>query len=141
MRLMLTDSATPLHVKFCLIALGFNEVDYEPYRIPTDFARVSKAFNKHLVKFITYPALCVEERVKLFDQARAFSDPATLVRTLDVFKMYDDHVDTGKIVEHIMADLSSALTVSAEVVAKQCSSGAEIKQKLFDTRVAAIQHK
>ena len=138
LRMRFITPNTVIHTRVCLAALGFNDADYDTCRIPTEYARISKAFNKHFEDLVNYKSKSTEDRVRLFDAVRAFSDPMLLYKVLNVLKVYDEYFPTREIMSAVINDLADAVTVIAEDVAQRCKTGAEIKQKLFTARVNAI---
>lgn len=138
MRLHKVKQTTPLFVRFCLVGGGFGANDYEICRVPTDLARVSKAFNTHVVDLFQYTVSTAEDRIRLFDATRAFSNINLLMDVVKVMGMYPEHLVPNDLEDRVLADLRAAMSVDAATIAASCKTGLEIKQKLFAARVAAM---
>ena len=126
----------PLHVRFVMLARGFAEGDYITCKIPTDLARISKAFNKHYDALWNYPFMTKAERLTFLMEFRALTDMKLLVEVLEAAKAWLDFKSWDDTVANINADVAKAKTVDAKAVAE--SNPTRVKDAIFEARLAAI---
>lgn len=135
---------TPLDVRFVVAARGFKGTDYELCRIPVELARVSDAFNTDFVELIMYATRDAATRLSTLTAFRAITDDAKLFKCMTVVSLYTNAVGVGApeawrdTVSLMKQDLAQIHTVDAAAIAATCKNGLEIKQKLFEARVAAM---
>lgn len=135
---------TPLDVRFVLSARGFKGTDYEICRIPTDLKRVSDAFNYEIADLITYTTLDATTRFSVLHAFRAITDDTKLFKCMAALRLYASaggkyEVDAVESTIYLMEqDLARIRSIDAAAIAATCTNGLEIKQKLFEARVAAM---
>lgn len=134
-------SHTPMHARFILAARGFRPEDYELCRIPTDLARASNAFNVNICKIWAYDEYDAPERLALLEAMRAINDDTLLTKCTDALILFSHMRDMLGNVLLMLRDLDRARSVDAAAIAAQYKNGTEIKQKIFEARVAAMGHK
>jgi tRNA nucleotidyltransferase/poly(A) polymerase len=136
-KLELVTSNHDLVTRFMLVGSGFKDDDYINCRIPTECAVAASAFNQSFAQFALYMAIGADRRIELFQRLRAFNDRRLLNRCLEGFAFYDPDY-APHIQEAVEADLERLETVDAAVIAASCATGAEVKAKLFQARVDAL---
>lgn len=133
------DDNEPLFVRFALVSWGFEDSDYERCRIPQEEAKVSKMFYRYSGQLMSYATRSAEERLDLLESFRALNDPDLLfacIRVLNYlhFDDTDHHVNSFMVI----ADLDRLDTIDATEIAASCKTGAEIKKKLREARLAVM---
>lgn len=134
-KLMLVHPHHDIVTRFALISSGFEDKDYDVCRVPNECAVVARAFNKNFVSFVLYPSQDAQKRLELLYGLHVFNNTNLLTRCLEVFRFYDNTSPTR---EYIVEDLQRLSTVDASVIAAACAKGAEVKEKLFEARLAVL---
>ena len=129
---------TPLHARFVIAARQFMPEDYDTCRIPTELARVSKAFNTNVCMLWAYDEFEAPERLTALEAMRAINDDTLLVKCVDALMLFHEMRDMISNVMLMGRDLKRIRSVDAAAIAATCKNGLEIKQKLFEARVAAM---
>lgn len=130
--------STPIHARFIIAARGFSTTDYELCRIPSHLARASRVFNASIDKLWSYNQLDAETRLMLLEATRAISDDALLFECTDALLLFNHERDMISNVLLMIRDLERIRSIDAAAIAATCNNGLEIKQKLFEARVAAM---
>lgn len=128
------ESGHTLAERFTMIADGFNDDDYDRCRIPTDCADLARAFNRNFAKLVTYPSQSAKSRLELLYNVRYFSRPNLFESCIQVLITYNTST-----ISYIAEDLVKLGKINAREIAEKYSSGGEIKQALFDARLAALE--
>lgn len=123
-----------LPVRFALVAAGFMDDDFERCRIPSDCADLAKAFNRHFNDFHHYGMFSTKQALDVLYELRAFSRPWLLEKCLEVMDFYPLDVQATMIRE----DFAAAKSVDAAAIAASCTNGKEIKEKIFQARLAIM---
>lgn len=124
---------TPSTVKFVFASAGFVDEDYVQCCVPTEYARMSRAYHKYANQLINYERLSSAQRVQLLTEMRAFSDMAALEHTFKALAVTDD-AEAAWIVYDDLAKLKEVDTAS---IARP-ATGAGIREAVFNARVAAL---
>jgi tRNA nucleotidyltransferase (CCA-adding enzyme) len=128
-----------LSVRFTTVSRNFTLDDYATCRIPTDCAVISAAFKHTYGELLQYCSLPSERRVQLLERLKALNDRYLLDKCLEVLECgIRVESDLDDIKTQVGQDLAALKTVDAAAIAASCSSGKEIKQKIFEARVAAL---
>lgn len=134
----ISDDA-PLYVRFALVSANFTKEMYDECRVPTNVARISQAFNAHGETLMCYLDLPAHDRLALLDSFRAMNDTTLLIQCMDcVWYSLENSTRREDVMSLIVKDLTNIWSVDAAAVAASCKTGLEIKQKLFEARVAAM---
>lgn len=135
---------TPLDVRFIVAARGFRGPDYSPCRIPTDLERVSDAFNTDVADLTTYSTLDAATRLLVLTAFRAMTDDTKLFKCMSALLIYAHAAGDYEVrvvnstISLMKQDLERIRSIDAVAIAATCKTGLEIKQKLFEARVAAM---
>jgi len=124
-----------LVTRFALICSGFEDKDYIECRVPNDCAVVGRTFNKWFPEIVLYPISDERSRLEFLYELRAFNNTGLLDKCLEVLRFY---APKTSVYESIAEDLKRLNTIDASAIAATCTSGAEIKEKLFEARLAAL---
>ncbi len=143
------ERVQPIHdicVRFALISQNFDLDDYTDCRIPADCARVSLAVRSNGDNLLRYEQLSTSERLKTLELLRALNDTWLLDRCVHVLRCYigwDCYMGNvlTEVEFSIISDIIVAKGVDAVAIAASCVSGKEIKQKIFNARVRAMEEK
>lgn len=131
----------PLYARFAASCHGMQCIDFDVCRIPTDIARVTKAFAKHRSTLAVYTIINNRDRLTLLEEMRALSDGSLIHKCLEALAVMMGVQYTQLITDAIARDIASIRTVDAKAIADQCrpGSGSEIRHRLFEARVAAME--
>lgn len=126
-----------LSVRFCLICnVNMSNKEYEEYRVPYNIVRVHKSFIENLSNLLQYDMISLEQRVNLFMRLRIFNEEQSL---LDVCLNILSKFNCPNL-NNIQIDAEKLKKVSIEKIVQQAASNLEIKQKIFEARVQALQN-
>lgn len=131
--------STPMYVRAALLMNGFYDTDYEPCRIPTEYARISKAVNKHGDKLWYYVKSSKEDRLSILELFRALNDTTFINQCIDVLSVHLTGITSEPAVRRqVRWDVDRISKVDATAIAAACKTGLDVKRKLFEARVAAM---
>lgn len=132
----LTDE-DDLVTRFTLVANSFKEEDYPLYRVPTDCARTAIAFNKHFDDLMNYDKLTTKHCLEVLYELRAFSGDENSVfqRVLKVLAHFPEFTVQSSFIEH---DYVNAKAVNAGAIAEGLTNGIQIRQEIFNARLATL---
>lgn len=137
--LMWVHPSDDIVVRFGLICNNFNPSDYEQCRIPSDCADVAMMLNKHLPTLLTYLHLSAEQRLALLQDLKVFNRLWLFEKVMSVFEFYRGYTPVvDDAIKQIMKDVHKVRAVDSAAIAASCSTGAEIKEKLFEARLATL---
>jgi len=136
MKLLLVHPHHDLVTRFALICSGFEDEDYIECCVPNECAVVGRAFNKHFPKLVMYGLLGNKQRLELLYGLHVFNNTRLLDKCLEVFRFYDPNSSTY---ERIADDMEQLNKIDAAAIAKTCETGAEVKERLFQVRLAVLQ--
>lgn len=128
-----------LPIRFAAISRGFEQVDYETCRIPTDCARHSKMVHKFGKQIVDFPNLAAEERLEMLMVMRVFANEDFVI---DVFYaahlLYDGRRDDMPSMSQLLQDVRNMRMVDTNQIASECKNGQEIRQRIFDARIKVL---
>lgn len=131
--------STPLYVRSALLTKGFCDADYDTCRVPTSLSRISKAVNKHGDKLWYYVISNNKERLKTLELFRALSDSTFIYQCTEVLGVHLTGITSETALHRqVRWDLDNISKVDASAIASACKNGLEIKQMLFESRVASM---
>lgn len=140
--LVCADSQMELPTRFALIGSAFGDDDslYQEYRVPNDCAKVCKTINRHFLTLLEYDWLPAEKRLNLLVLTQFLRDEWLMTQCFAVMQYYAQHGIKGLKwgIGRIYHDVSKIKQIDAVAIAKTCSTGPEIKQKIYEARLAAI---
>ncbi len=122
-----------LSVRFAVIATGFTDKDYETCRIPSDCVRLSKAVNQFRSHLHAWHVLDARTKVDVLNQLRVTNDEQFILRVGTAVELLSPRLDAA--IDTFAKDLKAFRSIDAAIIAAQCSTGKEIKNKLFEARV------
>lgn len=124
-------------IKFALCAIGFQNNDYDTLSIPNDCKNLSKLLNNHINDLYKYSSLSPEEKLKIFTNCHAFNNLDNLNLLLHTFELISDN-DIRYIV---LSDIHKLNQISIQEIIESCSTGQEIKEKLYNKRIGELHEK
>lgn len=131
--------STPMYARFTACASHFTDKDYEKHRIPSDLARVAKAFNSCVEHLLFYSTLPTNTALAMLERLRAFSSPELVNAVLDCLQLVKAKgVAVDGITAQVQADIEAVKTVDAAELAASCISGTSIRDTLFAARLDAL---
>jgi tRNA nucleotidyltransferase (CCA-adding enzyme) len=133
-----THEGTDINVRFALISENFCYTDYASCRIPVDCARVSSAFHSSRSVLPIYLRLDTASRLQLLERLKALNDTRLISKVLEAWECDGDH-GYEDVKFNIQRDLVALKTVDCATIANLCTVGNEIKQKIFDARIRAME--
>ena len=135
-----TSSTTSLSVKFTLVGLGFCDDDYDNLTIPNDCKKLSKMYNQYVGLLSTYDNSNPIQKLNMFMKIGLFNNDDLLNELLEVFSLHCPS-EYNAMLEFINQDVLNLTGVNVQAIVAQCSTGQEIKNKLYDARIEALSHK
>lgn len=135
--LRLTDiEKQPLYVRFALVARQFTAEDFDKCKIPTDLAKVAKAFAAKMYQWFNMAECSDEVFISMCEQVRAFSGRELFDQCVDVATFVRPSIDRKKIHDRLAkATNIDAGTIAASVPVKD---GKLISQTIRNARLAAL---
>jgi tRNA nucleotidyltransferase (CCA-adding enzyme) len=134
-----THSGTDLSVRFALISENFGASDYARCRIPSECERLSRAYHPARSKLPLYLHLTSAARLQLLGQLGAFNDMWLVSKVLEAWECEGYHQRYEDVKFNIQRDLVALKTVDCAAIATSCTVGNEIKLKIFNARVRAME--
>lgn len=122
-----------LEMRFVAVSHGFNEDDYETCRIPAHCARLSRMVKRFGPHFHAFHALEPSHRLDILMQLRAPTDEQFVLDVSTTVALMYEQTDSARTV--LINDLKAIKSIDAGVIAAQCKTGTEIKNKIFEARV------
>jgi tRNA nucleotidyltransferase (CCA-adding enzyme) len=135
-KLALVHPHHDLVTRFALICSGFEGEDYAKCRVPCECAIIGMFFNKHFADLALYGLQDKKQHLELLYALHAFNNTGRLFKCLEVFRFYDPNSSTY---ERIADDMEQLNKIDAAAIAKTCETGAEVKERLFQARLAVLQ--
>lgn len=133
-----------LATRFAILASsGFNDENYEAYKIPVELQRVHKAAHEHNMQLSAWPYTSVEDRMNTLVKLRAFNDTKLLeqiIEVIDVYRRFDGlNGYMALIKQFIFNDIRVAKTVDTEAIAKMAPTPKQIGPLIFAARCEALE--
>ena len=128
-----------LPIRFAAISRGFEPNDYEMCRIPIDCARHSKMVHKFGEQIVQFHDLPAEERLEILMVMRVFTNEDFVINVFyTAHLLYHGSKIHIPALSQLMLDIENLRTVDTTQLASECKNGQEIRQRIFDARIAAL---
>jgi len=120
-----------------VLAKDYADHVYEHHRIPSDIVRVNRSFHCNRDTIQNWSRCSPEFRIRCFEFMRAFSDIELLNKVVKVAVQWFGV--TGFDLKQLNEDLKKARSVDAAAIAADCINKSDIKNRIFEARVAALK--
>lgn len=130
------DRLKTLTARFAVIGSNFTKMDYTGCRIPNDCADISLAFNKFGEILSNYNLLLSTARLNLLIELRAMTR-IEFVKELMLIVIIKYNIPFV-VIHAVFSDIHAINSIDQAAIANNCISNNEIKHRIYDARLAAI---
>lgn len=123
-----------LLVKFCLIANNFHKQDYINLRIPNDFGDISHLYNELRLMLVYYTELTPIQKLGIMTKMKVFNNTNVFDKIIRVLTTQYPNIDLRQLYQ----DLQTVISVDTNIIAQRYTNGQDIKQAIFNERLAKI---